>query len=137
MRKKLALAGAIIATISTGGIVIAQHKGHGGGHAMHGDPKHGSGAHDAHPKGDMGPSSMAFQAANSKMHAAMDITFTGDADRDFAAGMIAHHEGAIEMAEVVLKFGKDPAMKKLAQDIISAQKKEIAWMKEWMVKTSK
>lgn len=56
---------------------------------------------------------------------------TGDADRDFVAMMIPHHQGAIDMANVELKYGKDPQIRKLAQDIVAAQKKEIAEMKAW------
>ena len=48
--------------------------------------------------------------------------------------MIAHHEGAIDMAKVVLAFGKDTEMKKLADDIIKAQEKEVAFMKSWLEK---
>jgi len=78
------------------------------------------------------PSTAAYEAANAKMHKDMGIALTGDADRDFLAGMIPHHQGAIDMAEVVLKYGKDPKVKKLAQDIIKAQKHEIAMMKAWL-----
>ena len=60
------------------------------------------------------------------------MPLTGDADRDFLASMIPHHQGAIDMAQVVLKHGKDPKVRKLAQDIIDAQKKEIATMKAWL-----
>ena len=45
--------------------------------------------------------------------------------------MIPHHQGAIDMAKVELKYGKDPELKKLAQDIIDAQEKEISFMKDW------
>ena len=71
------------------------------------------------------------------MHRDMMITFTGDADRDFVAAMIPHHQGAIDMAEVVLKYGKDPEIRKLAQGIIAAQQKEIARMNAWLVRESK
>jgi uncharacterized protein (DUF305 family) len=78
------------------------------------------------------PSTAAYEAANAKMHKDMGVALTGDADRDFLAGMIPHHQGAIDMAEVVLKYGKDPKIKKLAQDIIKAQKHEIAMMRAWL-----
>jgi len=88
-------------------------------------------------KGDRSPASLAYHAVNAKMHEAMDITFSGDADRDFAAAMIAHHEGAIDMAKVVLAFGKDAEVKKLAEQIIQDQQKEVAWMKDWLAKAKK
>jgi len=77
-------------------------------------------------------SNAAFEQANAKMHKDMAVPLTGDADRDFLAGMIPHHQGAVDMAEVVLKYGKDPEVKKLAQDIIAAQKQEIAMMQGWL-----
>ena len=75
-----------------------------------------------------------LQAANAKMHRAMNIRYTGNPDRDFVTGMIPHHQGAIDMARVVLQYGKDPEVKKLALDIIAAQQKEIAFMREWQRK---
>ncbi|MDD2878850.1 MAG: DUF305 domain-containing protein [Rhodoferax sp.] len=77
-------------------------------------------------------SNAAYEQANAKMHKDMAVPLTGDADVDFLAGMIPHHQGAIDMAEVVLKYGKDPKVKKLAQDIVVAQKKEIAMMQTWL-----
>ncbi len=71
------------------------------------------------------------------MHEAMDITFTGDADADFVKGMIPHHQGAIDMAKTVLAFGKDPAVRKLAEEIIKAQESEIALMRDWLNKNSR
>jgi hypothetical protein len=78
-----------------------------------------------------------FEAANEKMHLDMSITYTGKADVDFVKGMIPHHQGAIDMAKVELKYGKDPELKKLATDIIAAQEKEIAGMKAWLAKNDK
>ena len=77
-------------------------------------------------------SNAAYAQANAKMHQDMAVPLTGDADVDFLAGMIPHHQGAVDMAEVVLKYGKDPKVKKLAQDIVAAQKKEIAIMQAWL-----
>jgi uncharacterized protein (DUF305 family) len=77
---------------------------------------------------------MAFMEANMKMHAAMEIEFTGNADVDFIRGMIAHHQGAIDMAKVVLDHGTDPEVRKLAETIIAAQEGEITWMQDWLAK---
>ena len=112
---------------------------HGGGtmhqgmmnRGMHG----GASSHSAvQPKGDNGPSSLAFQGINAKMHDAMSITFTGNADVDFVKGMIPHHQGAIDMARTVIAFGKDPEVRKLAEAVIKAQEGEIALLKEWIKK---
>lgn len=85
-------------------------------------------------KGDMGPASMAFMEANDRMHQGMAIEFTGNADVDFIKGMIPHHQGAVEMAKIVLEHGKDPEVRKLAEGIIAAQEAEIKWMTEWLAK---
>ena len=54
---------------------------------------------------------------------------TGDPDHDFAAMMIPHHQGAVDMAKVELLYGKDPALRRLAQEIIVTQEQEIAVMR--------
>ena len=77
------------------------------------------------------PEIKAFTDANTKMHRAMSAKLTGNADRDFVQGMIPHHQGAIDMARVELQYGMDPELRKLAEDIIAAQEKEIALMKQW------
>lgn len=84
------------------------------------------------PGKDASASTKAYQAANDRMHKDMSIKFSGDADIDFFKGMIPHHQGAIDMAKVVLQHGKDPETKKMAEDIIAAQEKEIAQMKTWL-----
>ena len=78
-----------------------------------------------------------YEAANAKMHKDMAIKFSGNADADFARGMIPHHQGAIDMAKVVLQHGKDPEIRKLAEEIIKAQESEIAWMREWLKKNAR
>lgn len=88
-------------------------------------------AHGGHAI-DAAPSSKAFEEANARMHADMAIAYTGDADVDFVKGMIPHHQGAIDMAKVVLEHGKDPEIRKLAEEVIAAQTGEIAMMKEWL-----
>jgi len=53
---------------------------------------------------------------------------TGDPDHDFAAMMIPHHQGAIDMAQVELLYGKNPVLRRLAQEIIVTQEQEIEVM---------
>jgi uncharacterized protein (DUF305 family) len=67
-------------------------------------------------------------SAMTRMMAAMENAPTGDADRDFVAGMVPHHEGAVEMAQAELKFGKNIALERIAQEIIVTQRDEIVAM---------
>lgn len=74
-----------------------------------------------------------YDAAMKTMHEGMaSVKPTGDADVDFVAGMIPHHQGAIDMAKVVLEKGADPEIKKLAEGIIKAQESEIKMMNDWL-----
>jgi uncharacterized protein (DUF305 family) len=60
---------------------------------------------------------------------AMDVKPTGDVDRDFVAMMAPHHQGAIDMAVLELRYGKNEQLRRLAQEIIVSQMQEIAAMK--------
>ena len=59
------------------------------------------------------------------------MSMTGDADYDFASMMRVHHQGAIDMAQIELDSGKNPAMRSAARKIIAAQKKEIPEFDRW------
>lgn len=93
--------------------------------------------HD-HPQQATGKPSVAMQrfmhemdAGMKKMMADMHAPgYSGDPDRDFLEMMIPHHEGAVEMARLLLVYGKDPLVRKLAEEIISSQQVEIEAMKQ-------
>jgi hypothetical protein len=68
-------------------------------------------------------------AAMAKMMSDMAVKPTGDVDRDFVAMMVPHHQGAIDMAQAVLRYGHNEQIARLAQEIIVTQQQEIAVMR--------
>jgi len=79
------------------------------------------------------PSATAeYQQPHMKMMHAMGSGYTGDPDYDFMAGILPHHQGAIDMARIQLKYGQDPVARKLAEEIILAQEREIRLIEAWL-----
>ena len=70
------------------------------------------------------------QAAMDKMMQGMKITPSGDVDRDFAAMMIPHHQGAVDMAQAELRYGHSAQLRRIARQIIASQPKEIVGMRQ-------
>ena len=79
------------------------------------------------------PDESPFLAENSeamtRMMAGMAVAPSGDVDRDFAAMMIPHHQGAIDMAKAELRYGRDAQLRRIAQEIVVDQLQEIAVMR--------
>ena len=108
------MSGSMMGSGQMSGSMMGQGMGGQAPTAQHGGAAHG--------KGSVGP---------------MGTVLTGDADRDFAQEMIPHHQSAVDMANDLLKSGKDPELKKLANEIIAAQQKEIEFLKGWIAKQPK
>jgi uncharacterized protein (DUF305 family) len=86
---------------------------------------------------NMSEASKAYEDAMQKMHKDMAVPYTNDVDVDFVKGMMPHHQGAIDQAQVLLKYSKNPRLRRLAGGIIAAQKREIAFMKYWLAEHEK
>ena len=92
---------------------------------------HGGGGHGAAPAA--ASAQAAYRASMDRMHIAMETGIKHqDPDVAFTQGMLAHHEAAIEMAQIQLQHGRDAEARKLAQVVIDAQKAEVAQMRWWL-----
>lgn len=137
MRIAKLLAGAALASLIVAPVAIGQTADPP---APKPDPQ-GMMQHQGHDMGMPGmddgpddPVTAALAAINRRMHREMAVPPSGNADRDFVAAMIPHHQGAIDMARLVLGFGSDPEVRKLAEAIIAAQAVEIAMMQAWLAR---
>lgn len=85
--------------------------------------------------GNMSDAQKAYLQAMAKMQSTTGVMIN-DPDVAFVCMMIPHHQGAIDVAHVVLKYGKDAKTRKMAEGIIAAQEKEISEMKAWLADKS-
>ena len=86
---------------------------------------------DSQSEADSGWSQLI--ASMDKMHMDMEaVKRSGDNDIDFVTLMLPHHQAAINMAKTQLLYGKDPQMRRLAQEIITDQQLEIELMQRWL-----
>jgi uncharacterized protein (DUF305 family) len=120
------LAACVSALITAGGGQLAAHQHQALAQTEHTMP--------AHRPSSSGAAEEAYRLAADRMHREMALELTGDPDLDFARGMIPHHQGAIEMARVVLEYGQDEELRKLAEAIVAAQEAEIAFLRVWLEK---
>jgi len=92
-----------------------------------------AGAHDHDSQPSTDPDWLELIASMDKMHTAMGaIERSGDSDVDFVRLMLPHHQAALDMARTQLLYGKDPQMRRLAQEIITDQQLEIELMQRWL-----
>lgn len=122
MRQSIGLALALCVAVG----VAAHTQGHPSGDATS----------DAAASADATFASQMMQAMDRMDAGMMAAKPSGDPDRDFAAMMIPHHQGAIDMAKLQLIFGHDPVMRRLAQAIIVEQQQEIELMRRFLQKPS-
>ena len=139
---RLLVAGTVLALAGQPAYAQDAHSGHGGAAGSFPEVCRTDAATPptAHSEADMGSMSghqKESMAAMMTMDAdMMQGMMKEDADVAFVCGMIAHHQGAIDMAEIELEHGDDDWAKEMAQKVIDAQTKEIAEMTDWLAKNA-
>jgi Domain of unknown function (DUF305) len=132
-RRLVRLAGSALASVLIpGAALVLLEEFHGPTAGAHDHVVHGrtAGPADTAPPVGTGTAFHAEMAqVIARMHETMEVTPSGEPDRDFMLMMIPHHQGAIDMALVVLKYGHDERLKRLAQSIIVEQGREITYMR--------
>lgn len=88
--------------------------------------------HEAMKHDETKTENIMMQAMDNSMMAMHKAKQTGNPDYDFASMMIPHHEGAIVMAEAVVKNGKSPELIAFSKRVITAQQKEISLLKDFL-----
>lgn len=125
------MSGAAVAILSVFALTAASH-------AQTATSPAPTSAMPAMQKSDMATTMTGSEGMKHSMMMGMEsmqkMQMSGNTDRDFAMMMKIHHQQALDMAAMELKDGKSPAMKKMAKQIIAAQKKEIAMFDQWLAK---
>lgn len=133
-----------ILTLITDGPVLVQHRGHGGHHS-HGQQSGGaappavvqSPQTSPAPAGAIPAAPTGYDGFIRDMHVGMEKMMqdmhadppSGNPDIDFLVMMVPHHWGAVEMARLVLRDGRDPLVREIAQSILAGQQTEMQGMR--------
>jgi uncharacterized protein (DUF305 family) len=88
----------------------------------------------AYAQSNMTPANKEYMQAMEKMNKDMMAATDPDPAKSFAKKMIAHHQGSIDMSQIVLKNTKDEKIVQMAKKMISEQEKDIKELKEWLAK---
>lgn len=88
-------------------------------------------SHAKHDQAGPTPGDRAFAASEAEMHRKMAAASGQTLDQAYVAKMIAHHEGAVAMAQVALRDSRDPDIRRMAQAVVDTQTREIAEMRAW------
>lgn len=88
----------------------------------------------SHAAADPGSADQGYMQAMQRMQQDMPKQHTGNPDADFVGMMIPHHQSAVDMAKIELQYGKDPEIRKMAEEIIKGQEREISELRRWQEK---